>query len=100
MKILDKIRIGSVDYDIRQTDKNVVVDCKACYGAIHYSDHVIELDSKLCDRQRMELTLLHEVFHGILHERAIRVENEEELVEGLARGMHQILRDNPEMFGG
>lgn len=98
MKILDKIRIGSVDYDIKQTDNNVVVDGRTCYGAIRYSDHVIELDGKLCDRQRMELTLLHEMFHGILHERAIQVENEEELVEGLARGMHQILRDNSEMF--
>lgn len=98
MKITDKVRIGSMDYEIKQTDNSVVVDNKACYGAIRYSEHVIELDQKAGDKQRMELTLLHEMFHGILRDRCIQVEDEEALVEGLARGMHQVLRDNPEMF--
>ena len=98
MRILEKIRIGSVDYTVEMTDNNVVVDNQACYGSISYTDHVIKIDKKLGDRQRVELTMLHEMFHGVLHERGIKIDDEESIVESLAKGLHQIVRDNQEMF--
>ena len=38
------------------------------------------------------------MFHGMLRDRALEVENEELIVDELAKALHQIIRDNPIMF--
>ena len=38
------------------------------------------------------------MLHGIIRERNLNVENEELIVEEIALGLHQVIRDNPKIF--
>lgn len=98
MIIPEVVRIGSCDYDVEFTDRDIVVNHQECYAVIDYNNHLIEISSKLGDIQTQEKSFLHEMFHGILKERAIEVEDEEFVVDELAKALHQIIRDNPIMF--
>lgn len=99
MNIPSKIRIGSCDYIVNFTEDNLIVDSKVCYATIYYNNHKIEIDNKTGDQQLHELSLLHELLHGIVKERNLLLKDDEELiVEELARGLHQVIRDNPKIF--
>jgi len=98
MIIPNKIRIGSCDYDVDFTEDNIVVNGSHCKAAIAYDDHVISIGTKLGDAQQRELSFLHEMFHGIVNERSLEFEDEELVVEELAKGLHQVIRDNQGMF--
>lgn len=98
MNIPKIIRIGSCDYNVEFTDKDLVANYKEVYGRINYDNHSIEINSVLGDKQQQELTFLHEVFHAITRDRGLEFEDEELIVEELAKGLHQVIRDNQEMF--
>lgn len=99
MNIPEKIRIGSMDYKVVITEKTILNNAQQCYGHINFDDHVIEIDKTLRDTQGHEQTFLHELVHGIVKEFKIDFsDNEENVVDKLADGLHQIIRDNPEMF--
>jgi len=96
--IPESIRIGSCDYDVEFTDNPIIVDRKECFASIDYNKHLIQIDKTLGDNQTQEQSFLHEVFHGIARERNLEFEDEELVIDELARGLHRIIRDNPEMF--
>ena len=101
MKIPEKIRIGSMDYKVLLTDKMIVRDGVQCYGCIDSEEHVIEIDRTARDIQGQEQTFLHEVVHGIMLDRNINLTDypdEETIVNEIAKGLHQVIRDNPEIF--
>lgn len=98
MIIPEVVRIGSCDYEVEFTKNDIIVDREQCKAAIDYDNHLISIDSKIGDRQSHEQSFLHEIFHGVLRDRAIKVDEEEFVVDELAKGLHQIIRDNPEMF--
>ena len=98
MIIPEVIRIGSCDYLVEFTDDAILVDHQECYADIDYNLHKIHISNKLGDIQTQEQSFLHEVFHGIFRDMAIEVEDEEFVVDELAKALHQIIRDNPEMF--
>jgi len=102
MKIPDKVRIGSIDYTVEITGEVIIVDRKECNGEIDYNEKVIKIRNDMQCVQSQEITLLHEIVHGIVYERNFAYEkcNEETITEELARGLHQVIKDNPEMFGG
>ena len=98
MLIPEVVRIGSFDYLVEFTDNPIVVDYKECFASINYNEHLIQINNTLGDIQTQEQSFLHEMFHGILKDRAIEVEDEEFVVDELAKALHQIIRDNPTMF--
>lgn len=98
MNIPDKLRIGSIDYDVELTKENLVVRSQESYGYIDYNYHVIKINESLQDKQGQEQTFLHELIHGIIRERSLNIENEEVIVEEIAIGLHQVIRDNPIIF--
>lgn len=101
MNIPEKIRISGIDYAVELTDGPVVVDGRQCYGSIEYEGHRILLDKNLGDHAQMCCTLLHEVFHGIVRDRMIdfgESVDEEIVVEAFARGLYQVLADNPDLM--
>lgn len=98
MIIPEVVRIGSCDYFVEFTDNPIVVNHQECYADIDYNLHEIHISNKLGDIQTQEQSFLHEIFHGIVRDRAIEVEDEEFVVDELAKGLHQIIRDNPIMF--
>jgi len=96
--IPESIRIGSCDYEVEFTGNGLVANRKECYARIDYDNHLIEINSKLGDKQQRELSFLHEMFHAIAKERGLEFEDEELIVDELAKGLHQVIRDNQEMF--
>lgn len=98
MNIPKSIRIGSCDYKVDFTDKDLVANYKEVYARINYDNHLIEINNKSGDKQHKELSFLHEMLHGIIRDRNLEIEDEELIVEELARGLHQIIRDNQEIF--
>jgi len=102
MKIPEQIRIGSMVYSVTRTDEFILVDHKECMGDIDYLKKTIRIKRGIQDSQGEQETLLHEIIHGITHERNFGYNNndEETVTEELARGLHQIILDNPNMFEG
>lgn len=99
MNMPEKVRIGSMDYDVIKTDNVILLDGVQCYGMIDYISHRIEIDETAQDEQGMEVTFLHELIHGILISRGMDKESaDEKLVNELARGFHQVIRDNHNIF--
>lgn len=98
MHIPKEIRIGSCNYNVEFTDSTLVVDGKECSATINYNYHLISINNSIGDNQKNEISFLHELFHGMVHERNIALDNEELVVEELARCMHQVIKDNPNIF--
>lgn len=98
MEIPNKVRIGSTDYEVKLTKDNLVCDGKECAGTIDYNFHIINIQEGIQDKQAQEITFLHELLHGIVRDRNVKVENEELVVEEIAIGLHQVIRDNPRIF--
>lgn len=100
MNIPDIVRIGSVDYKVLQSPDAILLDHAECAGMIEYEQHVIKLNNEVQDSQGMEQTFLHEVIHGIVEDRKIKLPDVdmERIVDDIAVGLHQIIRDNPNVF--
>ena len=100
MNIPKIVRIGSMDYKIIVSNEIILGDNKACFGDVDLRKKVIRINNELQGVQGQEETLLHEIFHGISEERNFLYEknDDETITEELARGLHQLIRDNPEMF--
>ena len=100
MNIPDKVRIGSFDYKVKLIDETILLGNTACYGRIEFDTHTIEINQKLQDSQGLQQTFLHELVHGIVKHFNIKLpqENEEDIVDKMSCGLHQVIRDNPGIF--
>jgi len=97
MKIPEKVKIGGVNYEIRDVE-NLNDGQSVLYGKIDYENFIIELNTKYNQIDHKCIVLLHEILHGILNQVTLEVENEELLVEVMSKGLYQIIKDNPEIF--
>lgn len=94
MKIPESIRIGGIEYKVLY-EPNLRLNNNLCYGAISYDDSTITLSTTDGTGHQMRcVTLLHEILHGIRNHAGIEIENEEEVVDMLAKGIYQVLQDN------
>ena len=100
MNIPCTVRIGSMDYKVELTEEVILLNHQECKGIIEFGEHEIRINSVLQDKQGQEQTFLHEVIHGIVAERSLDLEeaDEETIVDEIAKGLHQVIRDNPEIF--
>lgn len=102
MNIPGKVRISGINYDVLQTTRPIIVNGRQCCGSIEYEEHQISIDLSFGDHAGHCSTLLHEIIHGIVRDRQIdfgKDADEEAIVEALARGLYQVLSDNPDLFG-
>jgi hypothetical protein len=98
MKIPNSVRIGGVEYDIHH-EEIVRIGNELCFGAIEYAESVIQIsDGDGGGHQHQCITLWHEILHGLLYHACLKVENEEEIVEVLSKGIYQVLQDNGRRF--
>lgn len=94
MKIPKSIRIGGVEYEIEFVE-NLNDGVNMAYGFIDYDESKIQLSSTVgTGHQKRCLTLWHEILHGIRKHAGLTIENEEEVVDTLARGIYQVIQDN------
>lgn len=93
----EKITIGCCDYEIQPTDEVIVVDARQCTGMISYERGIIKISNDDNRSEQMqELTLWHEIVHGIIHYRNFDPQKAdiETTVEELARGLYLLCRQN------
>ena len=88
MNIPKTIKVGGLQYKVRILDDGEF-DGKTG-GEISVDRGWIKLVKG--DRQFMEQTLIHELFH------AINMEMSEETIEFLAQAIYQVVVDNPNIF--
>lgn len=87
-----------MDYQILASPQGLLVE-EFVFGLVEFEKARIRITTEGVDEQIQKITLLHEVFHIILDNFGIDTgENKEFVVDSLARGMYQILEDNPELF--
>lgn len=100
MNIPEKVRIGSIDYIVKLTNETIVLNRQECKGMIDYEFHEIKINNTVQDIQGQEQTFLHELVHGMIRERNLDLQNsdEETIVDEIAIGLHQIIRDNLDIF--
>lgn len=97
MNIPDVIRIGSVDYDVIYKEE-LYDNGQQLMGCINFMENEILLDDKCQKRQSLELTLLHEIIHGMLYSVQSEHTYNETLIEEISKALHQVIRDNPDIF--
>jgi hypothetical protein len=98
MKIPNSVRIGGVEYDVEFTEI-VRMGNELCYGSISYPDTTIQIsETDGGEHQHQCITLWHEILHGIINHACLKLENEEEVVEVLSKGVYQVLQDNGRRF--
>lgn len=98
--MVDKVKIDQVLYSITRTAGPILVENKACCGAITYNQNEIEVLTAL-GKSAEVVTLVHEIVHGITYERGINTlikdESVETFTEEMAKGIIQLIRDNPDL---
>lgn len=98
MKIPKSVRIGGVEYDVEFAEI-VRMGAELCYGSISYPDTLIQIsETDAGEHQHQCVTLWHEILHGLFYHACMKVENEEEIVEVLSKGIYQVLQDNGRRF--
>lgn len=98
MNIPKQVKVGGLSYKIEETEEPILVNNQLCYGSADYGKEIIKLSSSLQSQRGKKITFLHELFHCIFNDRCIENEDEEYLVDVLAKGLYQVIIDNPEIF--
>ena len=88
---IKQLRIGARLYEIQWRDTG-----PDNYGLFYKSASVIAVDPEVSEQQRRD-TLLHEIIHGVLYHAGHSSGHDELLVSGIASGLCQVFRDNPEL---
>lgn len=99
MKIPNTVKIDGMEYTITLTNETIMnEDFKVLLGRIDYTQCKIVLDGK-ANEQTVKATLMHEIVHGIMKERNIDMQTEQEtFIDEIAKGFYNLINDNPEMF--
>ena len=87
---MEKVKIGAVTYTVADAP---IPDC----GLIDYEAQTIVIKKGL-GKDARAVTMWHEVIHGILYNMG-HVNHDEIIVDGIAHGVVQCLRDNPQLKG-
>ena len=105
MKIPDKVRVGSIDYDVTVGEDPLIINGVQALGCCDYMDSTIKLDKSIQGNQQLEVTFLHELMHTLFNDCKIDLvnygleyEQMEYIVDSLAYSLHQVIRDNPGIF--
>ena len=96
MNIPTRVKIGGIIYTVELTPKpckcNIDID-----GEIRYSDQIISIrDNVNSGQEYQEYVLLHEIIHGIYNH--MNIEQDEITVDKLAKSLHMVIKDNPDIF--
>lgn len=94
MKIPESVRIGGIEYKIEYSE-NLRQGSELLYGMIDYDNCKIFLSSTDGNgHEKKCVTLLHEILHGIIYHAVGEIEDEENVVTMISKGLYQVLQDN------
>ncbi len=88
---MKQINILGLDYEIREVE--VVNKETLMAGEINFIEQIIRIDKTLSNDKK-QITLLHEIIHGICEQLSFEeLGKDEQVVQGLAVALHQILKN-------
>jgi len=94
MKIPSIVRIGGIDYEVNEVPK-LNNGTQVCYGHIDYEKSAIEINPNNCKNPQFTGQVLwHEILHGICNHANLEIQDEEHIIDTLAKGIYQVLQDN------
>lgn len=98
--MVESVMIDAVRYRVEQTKETILVDGHACHGDVDYNQARIRLscDGTVLGEGRRAQTLMHEIVRAVLFERGRQEHENEELVDVLASGFVNLIRQNPELM--
>ena len=92
-----KIEIDGCNFEVMYTKEPIIVDNKTCYGRIAYDSATILIDDAVADYTK-NVSLVHEIIHGILDARGFYEEStDEDFVEQVARCLYSTLLHSPDL---
>ncbi len=91
--MIAEVKIGPLVFAISYVERLQGDDHEPLFGQIDYANTTIKLDTQQSE-QREVLTLWHEIVHGIFEGAGVQGQDEK-LVDAVARGILQVLQDNP-----
>ncbi|MGN2371816.1 hypothetical protein ACTFJW_17540 [Clostridium cagae] len=94
MNIPSKVKIGGIPYKVIECSNPSEEDSNID-GRIIYHKQELRLKNDMAPEYK-ENIFIHEIIHGILE--LIGVEQDENLVIRLSNSVHQVIKDNPEIF--
>lgn len=93
-----KVEIDGCNFEVIYCKEPIVVDGKACYGSIDYDTSIISIDANVSEYTK-NVSLLHEIVHGILDSRGFHEESaDEDFVEQVARCLYSTLLHSPDLL--
>jgi hypothetical protein len=93
MEIPKTIKIGGYTVEVKFAS-NMMTD-RRNMGEYHPRTQTIKIDSD-CSKQQSEETLIHELLEAITSIYDIAIEHKD--LSNLATVLHQVIKDNPQMF--
>jgi len=98
MNIPNDIKICGLDHKVIE-DSNLTFNGMVAYGTIDYQEQVVTLNPTIAKHHDNKcMTFLHEVIHGIIHHYDLSIQDNEKVIDGLSKGLYQVIKDNPKMF--
>lgn len=97
MNIPESVKIGWRNYTIEQGEHRSGDNGGDLYGEITYEKRHIFLYDKM-DEDEKNVTLLHEITHGILFNMGSLLRTDELFITALTENLYQVMKDNPNMF--
>ena len=92
-----KIEIDGCNFEVLYSKEPIIVDNKTCYGRIDYDSATILIDDAVADYTK-NVSLVHEIIHGILDARGFYEESaDEDFVEQVARCLYSTLLHSPDL---
>lgn len=100
MNIPEKVKIGGFIYNVERPDGSFVDASGAALDGDHrFAQKTIRVGTSGCGDYQ-DLIFIHEVCHAIISCYVSAGEQDENFVEQFAKGLYQVLVDNPEIMKG
>mgnify|MGYP003419086467 CR=1 FL=1 len=96
MNIPDTVKIGGYNYKVDHHDGPIPSGSHVYDGLYDSTINTITL-SDIGDKSYKDTVFLHELIHGIIYVYCAD-KQDEEFVEQFAKGLYQVIFDNPKIF--
>jgi Zn-dependent peptidase ImmA (M78 family) len=98
--MIEKVKIGCLEYDVIETDEPLIINNKCDYnGIINYENLTIKIKQGMAEKAK-NLVLWHEIMHAIEKQYNLDLgDNSENIIESFANGVYQVLQSNKSLPG-
>ncbi|MCM3488792.1 hypothetical protein M3689_05660 [Alkalihalophilus marmarensis] len=92
-----QLKVGGVTYDVKKLPFVEIGGDRNYSGACDYNSTTIEIADDLSEERARDV-LYHELTHAIFYEAGF-VEQDEDMINRVAKVIHQVCRDNKDILG-